>query len=70
MDNKIIDIKIKKTPHLPNGIYLGVMASNKIELSHGGVEYILTTEEGIRGFGMNVIVESLDGTFTYGLIKN
>jgi hypothetical protein len=72
MSNKILSIK-EKVPTittLPDGIYSGTWGGNVIDVSYKGTTYELTTEEGVRGFGIKVIVNIKDGDATFTELKN
>jgi hypothetical protein len=65
-----IQKKVPKETTLPDGIYSGIWGSYIIALAYNGAEYALTTEEGVRGFGIKVVVTIKDGVATYECIKN
>ena len=63
----------KKVPQeitLPDGIYTGKWGGYIIEVRYNENTYELTTEEGVRGIGINVVVTIKDGIATFGTIKN
>lgn len=55
---------------LPDGIYNGVWGGSEINLSYNGKNYLLKTEEGVRGIGIKVIVIINDGVARYQEVKN
>lgn len=69
---KIIDIqqKILVKATLPDGIYVGTQGGSEIELYYSGTYYLLTTDVGVRGINLKVIVTIKDGIATYELLKN
>lgn len=72
MSNKITAIR-KKVPQettLPDGHYNGVWGGYVIEVNYNGSTYELTTEEGVRGIGIKVVVIIKDGVATFDTIKN
>lgn len=63
----------KKVPQeiiLPDGIYTGKWGGYVIEVRYKENTYELTTEEGIRGIGINVVVTIKNGVATFDTIKN
>ncbi|MES2628280.1 MAG: hypothetical protein V4616_04855 [Bacteroidota bacterium] len=69
---KITEIK-KKVPleaTLPDGIYSGVWGGYVIEVNLNGEIYQLTTEQGVRGVNIKVVVIIKDGIATFESIKN
>ena len=72
MSNKILSIKEKvpQTTTLPDGCYFGTWGGNVIAVAYKGTNYELTTEEGVRGFGIKVIVNIKDGDATFTELKN
>lgn len=72
MSNKILSIK-EKVPtitKLPNGIYTGVWGGYIIDVIFNNKSYELTTEDGVRGIGIKVIVTIEDGIATFNELKN
>lgn len=72
MSNKILAIK-EKVPQettLPDGVYTEIWGGYIIELSHAGKTYELTTEEGVRGFGIKVVVQVSGGVATFQETRN
>lgn len=72
MSNKILSIK-EKVPTittLPNGIYTGVWGGYIIDVRFNDKSYELTTEDGVRGIGIKVIVTIEDGVATFNELKN
>lgn len=72
MSNKILSIK-EKVPTittLPDGVYSGTWGGYVIEVHYKGKTYELTTEEGVKGFNIKVIVIIKDGDATFTELKN
>lgn len=69
---KILKIteKVPKVTILPDGLYNGTWGGYGIELTYQGKTYELTTEEGVRGVGIKVVVTIKDGVATFDEIKN
>jgi len=69
---KIISIKEKvpRVTTLPNGTYMGVWGGYVIEVNFNGKTYELETEEGVKGFGIKVVVIINDNVATFNQIKN
>ena len=72
MSNKIIEIveKIPKVSELPDGLYAGTWGGYSIDVRVKDKEYRMKTEEGIRGFGIKVVVEIKEGIATFTELKN
>jgi len=72
MSNKILSIreKVPTVTTLPDGIYSGVWGGYVIDVSYKGTTYELTTEEGVRGCGIKVIVNIKDCDATFTELKN
>lgn len=70
--NKILEIREKapQTAKLPDGCYFGTWGGYVIELSYQGKTYELTTEEGVKGVGIKVVVTIKDGVVTFNELKN
>ncbi len=70
--SKILEIreKVPQTATLPDGSYSGVWGGYVIEVTYKGKTYELTTEEGVRGMGIKVVVNVKDGVATFDEIKN
>jgi len=71
-ENKIIAIR-EKVPQdvvLPDGSYVGTWGGNIISLPLDGKNYELETEEGVRSFGIKVVVTISDGVATFNELKN
>ena len=69
---KILEIK-EKVPApaiLPDGVFAGMWGGSEIEVVFENKKYILTTDEGIRGFGVKVVVSIIDGKGTFVELKN
>lgn len=69
---KILEIreKVPQIAMLPDGAYFGTWGGNIIDVSYKGKNYELTTEEGVRGMGIKVVVTIKDGVATFDEIKN
>jgi hypothetical protein len=69
---KILEIKEKvpRVTTLPDGNYKGVWGGYVIEVYHDRKTYELTTDEGVRGMGFNVVVCIKDGVGTFMELKN
>ena len=67
MSNKVKSItkKVPQVTTLPNGLYNGVWGGYVIEITSKGKKYELSTEKGVRGIGIKVIVEIKDGVATF-----
>jgi len=61
--------KLPQVTTLPDGFYNGIWGGNIIELTYKNKTYELTTEEGIRGIGVKVVVEVLNGVATFDIIQ-
>lgn len=63
---------IEKNPNaiLPNGAYLGKWSGNIICLNYNDKDYELTTEIGIRGIDINVVVSVKDGIAQFTETRN
>lgn len=72
MKNKVKSIteKIPQPVTLPNGLYNGVWGGYVIEVTYKGKNYELHTEEGVRGIGIKVVVEILDGVATFDTVNS
>lgn len=72
MSNKILSIreKVPQVATLPNGSYFGTWGGYGIEIRYKDKTYELTTEEGVRGMGIKVVVTVKDGVATFEEIKN
>lgn len=71
MEYKIKEIK-EKVPQvttLPDGYYNGIWGAYVIEVHYKQKTYELTTEEGVRGIGIPVIVEIKEGVATFSQIN-
>lgn len=72
MNNKIKSIK-EKLPQiatLPDGYYSGIWGGHIIEVNYKGKIFELETENGVRGFGYNVVVHVERGTATFDDLNN
>jgi hypothetical protein len=72
MSNKILKItkKLPQITTLPNGSYAGTWSGNIIKIQFQQTLFELTTEEGVRGINIKVIVTVLDDVATFTTIKN
>jgi hypothetical protein len=64
---------IERTPKqitLKDGFYKGVWGGNCIVMKYKDKEYELTTEEGVRGVGYEVVVLVKDGKTNFYEIEN
>ena len=70
--SKILEIreKVPQTAMLPDGAYFGTWGGDIIDVSYKGKNYELTTEEGVRGMGIKVVVTVKDGVATFDEVKN
>lgn len=65
-----ITIQVPKESTLPDGLYTGVWGGYIIVVNYDGKNYELTTEEGVRGIGIKVVVTVKDGVAKYEELKN
>lgn len=65
-----IKVKVPQEVTLPDGIYTGIWGGYIIDLKYNGKTYELTTEEGVRGGGINVVVAIQNGVATFESVKN
>ena len=65
-----ITIQRPKEVSLPDGIYNGTWGGNCITLKYNDKTYELTTEEGVRGFNIKVVVTIKDGVATFQEVNN
>lgn len=68
MANKIVPNSIEPLVNMtdiPDGEYPGKWSSYQIEFVAGGVTYTATTESGVRGLGIPVIVTVKGGHVTF-----
>lgn len=72
MSNKIKAIREKRPVEttLPDGFYQGVWGGYIIEVTYAGKTYELETVEGVKGFGIKVIVEIKEGIPTFTTLRN
>lgn len=70
--NKILKIeeKLPQVASIPDGTYQGVWGGYVIEISYQGKTYQLTTEEGVRGMGIKVMVIIKDGVAEFTQVNN
>jgi|JFJP01.1.fsa_nt_gi hypothetical protein len=71
MKNKIKSIteKIQTPSKLPDGIYIGVWGGYVIDIELGERNYLLLTEDGVKGINIKVAVEVQDGIATFDVVK-
>lgn len=55
---------------LPDGTYTGEWGGYIIKLYHQGKTYNLTTEVGVKGMGIKVVVTITNGVATYEQLSN
>ena len=72
MDGRIIktEIKVPKEVTLPDGVYTGTWGGNQIEVKYKDEYYLLTTDIGVRGVGLKVVVHKGPEGFWFNSIKN
>lgn len=72
MKNKVKSIteKVPQVTTLPDGQYEGLWGGYIIEIGSNGKEYELTTEEGVKGMNIKVIVEIKDGEATFEEVRS
>lgn len=72
MKNKILSItrKIPKETTLPDGFYNGTWGGYVIDITSNGQQYELTTEEGVRGMGIKVVVQIENGVATFDTLHS
>ena len=72
MRNKVKSIteKVPQVTTLPDGLYDGLWSGYVIEVSYNGKKYDLTTEEGVRGINIKVVVQIENGVATFDTITN
>lgn len=71
MKNKVLSItkKIPKTTTLPNGYYNGIWGGYIIEVDYSNERYELTTEIGVKGVNIHVVVKVIDGNITFDKVN-
>jgi hypothetical protein len=69
---KVLSIqeKLPKQVTMPDGIYLGNWSGHEISVSVGKRNFDLTTDEGVRGINVTVVVTIKDGEATFEEINN
>lgn len=70
MKIKKITKKVPQEVTLPDGIYTGRWGGYIIEVHYNQNTYELTTEEGVRGINISVVVTIKDGVATFESLKN
>ena len=66
---KSITEKVPKETSLPDGYYYGTWGGYIIEVQYNGKQYELTTQEGVWGIGIKVIVEVKGDIVTFDTVK-
>jgi len=72
MRNKIKSIK-EKVPQvatLPDGYYNGTWGGYVVEVPYKGKTFKFETEEGVRGIGINVVVQVENGVATFDEVNS
>lgn len=59
-----------KASSLPSGLYIGQWGGYVITVRYNDKTYELTTEEGVKGIGINVVVRIKDGVVTFDTTNN
>lgn len=62
--------KVPQVATLPDGTYTGTWGGYTIDVRYKDKSYELTTEEGVRGMGYNVVVHIVDGVGTFTSTNN
>lgn len=72
MENKILKIteKVSVETILPDGIYQGIYSGYIIVITYKNKKYELTTEEGVRGGDIKVVVTIKNGVATFVILNN
>ena len=72
MSNKILKIteRLPQITSLPDGNYIGKWGGYVIEVRHRDRVYECKTEDGVRGFNINVMVTVKDGVATFVEVNN
>ena len=70
MKIKKITKKVPQEVTLPDGIYTGKWGGYSIEVHYNQNTYELTTEEGVRGINISVVITIKDGVATFESLKN
>lgn len=65
-----IEEKVPRPSKLPDGLYTGVWGGYVIEVRHNDHLYQLTTDEGVRGMGIRVVVNIKGEDMTFTELKN
>ena len=55
---------------IPDGTYLGIWSGNNIELELNGKAYDLTTDIGVKGFNIKVVVKIKGTSYTFEQLNN
>jgi len=67
---KSITEKVPQVTTLPDGLYNGVWGGYVIEITSEGKHCELTTEEGVRGIGIKVVVQIENGIATFDMVRS
>lgn len=67
---KSITEKVPQVTTLPDGLYYGTWGGYVVEINYKSKTYELTTEEGVRGIGIKVVVEIKDGVATFDTVQS
>ena len=71
MKNKVKSIieKVPQVTTLSDGFYNGVWGGYVIEVTCEGKIFELATEIGVKGIGIKVVVEVIDGEATFDTVR-
>ena len=67
---KSITEKVPQVTTLPDGLYHGTWGGYVVDIDYKGKKYELSTEEGVRGIGIKVVVEIKDGVATFDTVRS
>tara|TARA_Y100000592_G_scaffold82073_1_gene130416 strand:- start:485 stop:703 length:219 start_codon:yes stop_codon:yes gene_type:complete len=72
MSNKILEIteRVPRVTNLPDGNYNGKWGGYVITVQYKDKVYECKTEDGVRGFNINVMVTIKDGVATFVEVNN
>ena len=65
-----IEEKVPQPAVLADGTYQGIWGGNVVEIRHDGRLFELTTDEGVRGIGIRVVVHIVNGEATFSTFAN
>lgn len=70
--NKITKIteKLPQPATIPDGTYQGTWGGYKIEAKIRGKDYEMTTDDGVRGINVPVVITIKDGEATFVTLNN